>query len=61
VHGDAVNLAARLEQLNKDYGSSVLVSETTVQLVEGSYPLDSIGTVPIRGKDSHVVVYSLGV
>lgn len=61
VHGDAVNLAARLEQLNKDYGSSVLVSETTVQLVEGSYPLDSIGTVPIRGKDSHVGVYSLAV
>jgi class 3 adenylate cyclase len=30
VHGDAVNLAARLEQLNKDHGTLVLVSGSTV-------------------------------
>lgn len=61
VHGDAVNLAARLEQLNKHYGSSVLVSEHTVRVAEGSYALEAIGTVPIRGKASHVGVYSLAV
>ena len=31
VHGDAVNLAARLERLNKDYGTQLLVSADTVR------------------------------
>ena len=32
VHGDAVNIAARLEQLNKEYGTGILVSAATVAL-----------------------------
>ena len=30
VHGDSVNIAARLEQLNKEYGIYILASENTV-------------------------------
>ena len=33
VHGDAVNLAARLEQLNKEHGTRILVSAETVSLL----------------------------
>lgn len=32
VHGNEVNLAARLEQLKKDYGTGIIVSESTREL-----------------------------
>ncbi len=61
VYGDAVNLAARLEQLNKEYGSRVLVSGTTVELLTGSYPLAPVGKVVVRGKTMPVLIYRLDV
>jgi len=50
VHGDAVNLAARLEQLNKQHGTLVLISESTVALLNGEHPIEPLGEVEIRGK-----------
>ena len=61
VYGDAVNVAARLEQLNKQYGASVLVSGTTVALLKDSYPLEPIGEVTIRGKSTPVRIFRLAV
>ena len=58
VHGDAVNLAARLEQLNKQHGTLVLLSATTVELLIGEHPLERIGEVAIRGKAEPVDVYT---
>jgi len=59
VHGDAVNLAARLEQLNKEYGTRVLVSAETVSLLEGDYRLTSMGALSVRGKSAAVEIYAL--
>ena len=59
VHGDAVNLAARLEQLNKDYGTLILVSGNTVSLLNDSYQLESIGEVAIRGKQKMIELFQL--
>ena len=59
VHGDAVNLAARLERLNKDYGTRVLVSADTVALLSGDFPLQALGSVSIRGKRNEVDIYRL--
>ena len=61
VHGDAVNLAARLEQLNKQYGTLVLVSETTTAQLKDDYPLDPVGEVVIRGKATPVRIFKLDV
>lgn len=58
--GDAVNIAARLEQLNKEYGSNVLVSGETVDLLEDHYPLTLAGEVAIRGRREPVRVSILG-
>jgi class 3 adenylate cyclase len=49
VHGDTVNLAARLEALNKELGSRILLSPRTAQLVDGGMTLRDRGTVPVRG------------
>jgi adenylate cyclase len=59
VHGNAVNLAARLERLNKEYDSKVLVSHDTVQLLSKSYAVEAIGEVAIRGKSSLTQIYRL--
>ena len=61
VYGDAVNLAARLEQLNKDYESYVLLSGATVSLLTNSYPTELIGETSIRGKHEPVQLFKLAI
>lgn len=57
VHGDAVNLAARLEQLNKKFDTGTLISHSTVQQISGE-AFEPKGEVDIRGKVEKVTVYS---
>ena len=59
VYGDAVNLAARIEELNKQYGTLVLVSGTTVELLENALPLELVGEVIVRGKTVPVQLFKL--
>jgi len=59
VHGDAVNLAARLERLNKDYGSRVLISGQCAALLSMQQPIESMGTVSIRGRSEPVEIFCL--
>ena len=49
VMGGAVNLASRLEGVNKLYGTSALVSATTAQQAEGAIELREIDLVEIAG------------
>ena len=58
VHGDAVNLAARLEALNKALGTRILVSAATAARVEG-FDLEPKGEVDVRGQSGRVAVYGL--
>ena len=58
VYGDTVNLAARLEALNKQYGTPLLVSETTATLLPKD-DLERIGEVEIRGLSAPVGIYRL--
>ena len=58
VHGDAVNLAARLEALNKELGTRLLVSHTTASAAEG-FDFRPMGEVSVRGQSERVAVYTL--
>jgi len=58
VHGDAVNLAARLEALNKEYGSRLLVSESTAAQVERA-DLRQIGETTARGQSQSTRLFSM--
>lgn len=59
VHGDAVNLAARLEQLNKEVGTSLLISEATVRQLIHPHALKEVGSFFLRGKSAPTNVYTL--
>ena len=58
VHGDAVNLAARLEALNKEHGSRLLVSESTATQIE-SGELIQVGEVTARGQTRSILLFSI--
>ena len=57
VMGDAVNLAARLEGVNKVYGTSTLVSDRTVELCRGAFEFREIDRVRVVGRDTPVTIY----
>ena len=57
VHGDAVNIASRLENLNKELGTQLLISSATYHLLRGRYPLFKNRTVKMKGKGQPVSVY----
>jgi len=58
VHGDAVNLAARLEALCKEHGTSLLLSDTTAKALPEE-KLIAVGHIPVRGFTEPVAVFSI--
>lgn len=60
VIGDAVNFAARLEQLNKEHGSRLLVSEAVARALDGSAgQATELGAVAIKGYAEPMRVWRL--
>ena len=57
--GDAVNLASRLEGLNKQYGTSIIVSETIVKNAETDFAFRLLDKVAVKGKSEAVRIYEL--
>ena len=50
IMGDAVNLAARLEGVNKFYGSATLISQHTQRLVGDALEVREVDVVRVVGK-----------
>ena len=71
VLGDAVNLGARLEPLNKNYGTNIIISEFTHQAIErcckepGNPDFDrefstrELDRITVKGKSQAVTVYEI--
>jgi adenylate cyclase len=59
VIGDNVNLASRLESLNKEYGSRIIISEATRRELTGRYDLRPLGAVRVKGKAQAVDIYEV--
>ena len=57
--GDSVNLASRLEGLNKVYGTKIMLGETTAAAVRGRMLLRSLDFVAVKGKHTASVVHEL--
>ena len=59
VIGDAVNLASRLEGLNKYYGTSILLSDQTYAEVQADVVARPMDWVSVKGKRNSILVYEL--
>ncbi len=59
VISDAVNLASRIEDLTKLYGSSILLSNDTLSSIEGSYSNRFLGKVQVKGKTQAASVFEV--
>ena len=57
VMGDNVNLASRLEGVNKTYGTTILVSESTKEKLEKRFSFHFIDRVKVRGRKQSVQIY----
>lgn len=59
IIGGNVNIAARIENANKEFGTSVLISDQTYELVKDYFELELVDTVHLRGVRRPVKVYKL--
>ncbi len=60
VVGEAVNLAARLEELTKKYKAGILISQYThIEIDETAYLIREVETVRIRGKSTPITIYEV--
>ena len=50
VIGDNVNLGARLESLNKEYGTRIIISDATRSRLTGTTTTRPLGSVVVKGK-----------
>ena len=57
--GDDVNLGSRLEGLNKQYGTEILIGENTADLIKEQFRLRKMDYVRVKGKEKPVRVYEL--
>lgn len=58
VYGDEVNIAARLEQLNKTYETYILATEQTVHAAGNEFRCKPIGSIFVRGRKEPVTAYA---
>lgn len=57
--GDNVNLGARLEGTNKEYGTHVIISEFTYALVKDRVIVRELDNIRVKGKNKPVLIYEL--
>ena len=58
--GDAVNIASRVEQLNKQFGTTILATESTVRLAGAFAACTRLGEADVRGHEGNIVVHRIG-
>ena len=59
VIGDAVNLGSRLESLNKEFGTRIIISDATRQRLKGEYQFRPLGDVVVKGKTHPVAIFEV--
>jgi adenylate cyclase len=61
VIGDNVNLGSRLESLNKEYQTRIIISDATRVRITTPYDIRPLGDVIVKGKTRPVAIYEVRV
>jgi adenylate cyclase len=61
VIGDNVNLGSRLESLNKEYKTRIIISDATRTRLETTYETRPLGDVIVKGKSRPVAIFEIVV
>lgn len=59
IIGDAVNLASRLEGLNKVYGTNIIAGESAIPGFGGKFLLRELDIVRVKGKENFVTIFEV--
>jgi adenylate cyclase len=59
VIGDSVNLGSRLESATKELHASIVISDSTYQLIKDLAEVRPLGEISVKGKAQKIVVYEL--
>ena len=59
VTGDHVNIASRMEGLNKIYGTTIIISENTYRIVKDTFETRKLDAVKVKGKKKPIFIYEL--
>ncbi len=57
--GDVVNTAARIEEMNKELGTTFIISQTIADETAALFELREIGEIPVRGRSEPISVYEV--
>ncbi len=60
VMGDTVNIASRLEGLNKEYKTEIIIGESVKDRIKGKYNFKFLGSVSVKGRKEPLNIYSIG-
>lgn len=59
VIGDTVNLCSRIEALTKDYGTPLIVSESSLEPVRDRFRAELLGDARVKGREQSVRIYAV--
>lgn len=57
--GDGVNTCSRVESLNKELGTTILITKSTYELVKDVFECRFVNEVPVKGKTKPLQVYEV--
>ncbi|TGN01878.1 adenylate/guanylate cyclase domain-containing protein [Leptospira yasudae] len=60
IIGDVVNLASRVEQLNKEFGTKLLVTHAVYEDIKAGIPGRHLSSIQVKGREQPVDIYELG-
>ncbi|NIM48455.1 MAG: HAMP domain-containing protein [Gemmatimonadales bacterium] len=59
VIGDGVNTSSRVQALNKEFGTTILITGATYEAVRGEFECRPMPEVPLRGKSQRLAVFEV--